>query len=65
MSDEHGQETELSVTIYLQFPNMHRDALAKVLAPVMETVVAAGGTSTSIGINPVEVEPAEKRGEES
>jgi hypothetical protein len=52
-------EPEILVTVSMRFPNLDRTALAEHLGPVMTAAVAAGGTSTSINMQPYDPEADE------
>jgi hypothetical protein len=44
--------SELLVSVQMRFPSLDREALAAHLAPVITVAIAAGGTLTTLSVQP-------------
>lgn len=51
--------SDLLVSIQMRFPTLDREAVAEHLGPVMIAAVAAGGSLTSVSIQPYDDEDGE------
>lgn len=59
MTREHT-DPEVIVHISVRLPNTHRDALAALIAPLMQAAVAVGGHSTNVHISPYDPDEPEE-----